>query len=112
MKLMTELQGDVLAVRVAEARLDAAGATSFKDEMRRVMGLGGKTVLLDLGQVDFMDSSGLGALIAVLKAMPPDRLLELKNLQPNVQRVFRLTRMDSVFTIRDGDPTTHIAGAA
>ncbi|AXC49214.1 anti-sigma factor antagonist [Paracoccus suum] len=111
MKLVAELQGDVLAVRLDEARLDAAVATFFKDEMRRVMELGGRTVLLDLGQVDFMDSSGLGALIAVLKSMPRERPLELKGLQPNVQRVFRLTRMDSVFTIRDNHslPT---AGAA
>lgn len=49
--------------------------------------------------VDFMDSSGLGAMIAVRKALPESLPLVLDGLTPNVERVFRLTRMDSVFQI-------------
>ncbi|MRX49499.1 anti-sigma factor antagonist [Paracoccus sp. S-4012] len=104
MKLETRLEGEVLHVRVDEARLDAAVATAFKDEMRRVLGASGRTVVLDLSRVDFMDSSGLGATIAVLKSMPRGRSLELDGLRPNVERVFRLTRMDSVFRIRGMAP--------
>lgn len=88
-------------ITICEARLDAAVATAFKDSMRTAMAQGSGAVTLDLSQVLFMDSSGLGALIAVLKTMPPDRALRLCGLTPNVQRVFRLTRMDSVFTILD-----------
>lgn len=102
MRLHTELCGDELLVVVEEARLDAAVATAFKDRMRQAIAAGGSTVVLDLSRVDFMDSSGLGALIAVLKAMPQGRRLELLGLRPNVQRVLRLTRMDSVFVIRGG----------
>lgn len=112
MKLKADLEGDVLAVTVEDERLDAAVATPFKDEMRRVMDIGGGTVMLDLGRVDFMDSSGLGALIAVLKSMPAKRLLVLTGLQPNVQRVLKLTRMDSVFTIQTASPEAVQAGAA
>lgn len=112
MKLRADLKDDVLAVRVEDERLDAAVATPFKDEMRRVMEIGGRTVLLDLGQVDFMDSSGLGALIAVLKSMPGQRPLVLTGLQPNVKRVLRLTRMDSVFTIEPASLADLQAGAA
>lgn len=88
-----------LVVTIDEARLDAAIATRFKDKMREIVKKGGQPVLLDMQRVDFMDSSGLGAMIAVHKAMPSGTSLELQGLTPNVDRVFRLTRMDSVFTI-------------
>ncbi|MFV0301387.1 MAG: STAS domain-containing protein [Paracoccus sp. (in: a-proteobacteria)] len=88
-----------ILVTVGEARLDAAIATRFKDRMREIVTGSRKPVLLDLRLVDFMDSSGLGAMIAVHKAMPEGISLVLQGLTPNVERVFRLTRMDSVFTI-------------
>lgn len=91
---------DIIKVTVEEKRLDAAIATRFKDKMREIVTKGRKPILLDLAQVEFMDSSGLGAVIAVHKAMPEGLGLELQGLTPNVERVFRLTRMDSVFTIR------------
>ncbi len=56
-------------------------------------------VVLDLSSVGFLDSSGLGAVVAVMKALGPVRRLELSGLTPTVEKVFRLTRMDSVFII-------------
>lgn len=88
-----------IVVTVEETRLDAAIATRFKDRMREIVTKCDTSVLLDLGLVDFMDSSGLGAMIAVHKAMPEGVTLILQGLTPNVDRVFRLTRMDTVFTI-------------
>ncbi|MDF3606734.1 STAS domain-containing protein [Paracoccus sp. DMF-8] len=87
-------------VEVEEPRLDAAIATAFKDRMREITPQAKGLVMLDLRNVNFMDSSGLGAVIAVLKSMPQGRKLELTGLTPNVERVFRLTRMDLVFDIR------------
>lgn len=104
MQLTLLPQQDGLTIRVDERRLDAAIATAFKDRVRSMIGEGGPPVTLDLGGVDFMDSSGLGAVIAIFKAMPPDRALVLTRLTPNVERVFRLTRMDTVLNIRH-DPT-------
>ena len=42
--------------------------------------------------------AGLGAIVAVKKLLGPDRVLELSGLTPTVEKVFRLTRMDSIFT--------------
>ncbi|WP_103171964.1 STAS domain-containing protein [Paracoccus sp. SY] len=89
-----------LIVVVEEARIDAAIATRFKDRLREIVLRGRKPVRLDMRRVDFMDSSGLGAMIAVRKALPESLPLVLEGLTPNVERVFRLTRMDSVFDIR------------
>jgi anti-sigma B factor antagonist len=99
MNLVAERQGDLLIVHVAERRIDAAVAIQFKDRMRDILLIPASRVLLDLSQVDFLDSSGLGAVVAVMKMMGPDRRLELAALTPTVEKVFRLTRMDTVFTI-------------
>lgn len=99
MNLEAETRGDLLVVRVREERIDAAAAIQFKDRMRELMPMPGTRVLLDLSHVTFLDSSGLGAVVAVMKLLGPDRRLELAALGPVVQKVFRLTRMDRVFTI-------------
>ena len=112
MQLIATSDSEGQRIAVAESRLDAAVAIEFKDAMRRAMQGGSGPVTLDLSQVRFMDSSGLGAVIAVLKMMPQGRALRLSGLTPNVARVFHLTRMDSVFTILDQPPRAASAGKA
>lgn len=92
--------GSHLNITVTEQRIDAAIATQFKDKLRAIVMGSRKPVHLDLRHVNFMDSSGLGAMIAVRKSLPDTLPLVLLALTPNVDRVFRLTRMDSVFEIR------------
>ncbi|SIS54739.1 STAS domain-containing protein [Paracoccus saliphilus] len=99
MELTTTEDGKTTIITTCESRIDAVNATRFKDVVREIITDRGKPALLDLQHVDFMDSSGLGALIAVHKAMPPGLSLTLANITPNVERVFKLTRMDSVFHI-------------
>jgi anti-sigma B factor antagonist len=99
MELTASTQGDLLIVTVCESRIDAAGAIQFKERMREVTDCPSKRVLLDLSQVLFLDSSGLGAVVAVMKLLGADRKLELSGLTPTVEKVFRLTRMDRVITI-------------
>lgn len=98
MQLSTETISDALVVTVEEPRIDAAVAIQFKEAMREAAAAGPARVVLDLSRVTFLDSSGLGAVVAVMKHLAPARL-ELAGLTPAVARVFRLTRMDSVFTI-------------
>lgn len=94
------VRGDgVDVVLVEAARIDALVAIQFKDEMRAVTADAAPRVVLDLRQVDFIDSSGLGAIVSAMKAMPQGRKLELAGLTPTVDKVFRMTRMDSIFTI-------------
>lgn len=85
-------------VHLADARLDASIAIQFK-EVFRTLTAGGGDVILDLSAVEFLDSSGLGAIVAVYKALGPDRHMALAGLQPPVEKVMVLTRMNSVFAI-------------
>lgn len=93
--------GETLIVHVHQDRIDAASAIQFKDRLRELGRLPGNPVVLDLSQVQFMDSSGLGAVVAVMKMLGPERRLELSGLTPTVMKVFRLTRMDSIFVLHD-----------
>ena len=104
MKMNSETMGDMLVVRVEEPRIDAAGAIQFKERMREIVATPSKRVVLDMSNVGFLDSSGLGAVVSVMKALGPLRRLELSGLTPTVEKVFRLTRMDSVFIIHKAMP--------
>lgn len=104
MQLVAEQRGEILVVRALQDRIDAAGAIQFKDRMREITRAPNPRVVLDMSRVAFLDSSGLGAVVAVMKELGPYRKLELSGLTPTVQKVFRLTRMDSVFIIHDQLP--------
>ncbi|WP_434616889.1 STAS domain-containing protein [Tabrizicola sp. M-4] len=94
--------GAVTVVRPRGARLDALAALGFKDRMQPVIEEAGARVVLDLSEVTFLDSSGLGAVVAAQRFLRAGQVLELAALTPAVARVFRLTRMDTVFAIHPG----------
>jgi len=104
MDLTADLLGDILVIHAQDDRIDAACAIQFKDRMRELTQTPSQRVVLDLSRVAFVDSSGLGAVVAVLKSLAPQRKLELAGLTPTVQKVFRLTRMETVFTIHEHLP--------
>ncbi len=91
---------DGIRVITAEgARIDAAVAISFKDQMREFSEDAPKRIILDLATVEFLDSSGLGAIVAAMKQVGVERNLELAALTQTVGKVFALTRMDTIFKI-------------
>ncbi len=96
----------VQVVTVKDRRIDAAVAVRFKDKMQELTGETNERVILDLGEVEFLDSSGLGAVVGTMKHLGRNRRLDLANLTPTVEKVFRITRMDRVFRIF---PTTEAA---
>ena len=101
-----------LVIELCETRLDAAVAIRFKDAIRSATTHPGSPVILNLSKVEFMDSSGLGAIVGAMKLLGPERPLEIAALSPGVRKVFRLTRMDTVFRIHDCPPVTQALPAA
>ena len=92
---------NALVVVVEDRRIDAAVAMRFKDRMVELAENPGERVILDLSKVEFLDSSGLGAVVGSMKQLGRDRRLDLAGLTPTVEKVFRITRMDRVFRIYD-----------
>ncbi|MBJ6127108.1 STAS domain-containing protein [Microvirga splendida] len=97
--LSTDLRDNILVVRVEEKRIDASKAPAFKDEMTRCIDSGQNQIVLDLSYVDFVDSSGLGALVSCLKRLGPRGSLAVAGATGAVSRLFTLTRMDRVFVL-------------
>ena len=101
MSLTSTVADDAQVVTVNAQRIDAAMAIQFKEDMRTETDAGPQRVILDLSSVEFIDSSGLGAIVAAMKQLGKDRRLDLAGLTPMVDKVFRLTRMDTVFSLFD-----------
>jgi len=97
MELSREDFDQAVVVHCSGRRLDALVALKFKDGFREFDGETPQRVVLDMSGIDFMDSSGLGAVVAVYKMLGPDCRFDLAALTPAVERVFKLTRMESVF---------------
>ncbi len=99
MQMKSTETGDVLVVTVLDTRIDAAVAVRFKNRMLDLTTTQSERVVLDLSHVEFLDSSGLGAVVGSMKQLGRARRLDLAGLTPTVEKVFRITRMDRVFRI-------------
>jgi len=82
-------------------RLDASVAPGFKQQVVQVIETGERRMVLDLGAVEFVDSSGLGAMVSILKALGSQGAVSVCNVRGAVLSLFKLTRMDKVFTISE-----------
>lgn len=101
MLLETEQCEHALVIHVKEDRLMANLAAEFRTSIAEIVDTGNDSIILDLSQVRFLDSSGLGAIVSVRKMVGPKGTLLLCGLTEQVEAVFRLTRMDTVFEIFD-----------
>ena len=101
----TDARGEVVTARQLQPIVDVGqnqiGADTVDGFRLRVLGAmpkEGARVALDLTRVGFLDSSGLGALVSLLKLVRSNGELVLFGLKPSVQEILRLTHLDSVFT--------------
>ena len=99
MQLSVEEQGTTKVITLEDRRLDAAIAGEFKDQAREIADENTQLLVLDLSPVSFIDSSGIGAIVGLMKHMGRGRRMEICGLHPTVFKLFQLTRMDSVFVI-------------
>jgi anti-anti-sigma factor len=80
--------------------IDAVTAADLKTSLKQAALGGSKQVIVDLGAVDFIDSSGLSALISGLKALRQNGGgLSLSGPNPQAMTALRLTMLDRVFAV-------------
>ncbi len=99
MKLEIINHDSVTVLVVKEDRLDAAVASAFRDAVVKVVGEGAEQIVLDLEAVSFVDSTGLGAMVSGLKALPAGGSMVLCNVGETVSALLKLTRMDKVLAV-------------
>ncbi len=91
-----------LGVHVIEPEgiLDGTQTNAFRDQVDLALQKGAKTLLIDLKQVTFVDSSGLGVLVACLKnARAADCRMYICSINDQIRMLFELTSMDRVFEV-------------
>ena len=107
MNISTEQINGTIVIHIDEERLDAHNSGDLKVLMQQLFEAGNLNLLVDLKNVRFIDSSGLGALVSGFKnATVKQGILKLSSLQPQVKSMFELTRLHRVFEIF---PTTEDA---
>ncbi len=97
--IQTQQDPNALIVKVVQTRLDAKIAVNFKEEMTKLINEGNHKLVLDLSGVDFIDSSGLGAIVTCLKVLGRKGDLVIAGVKNDVMTMFVLTRMDRVFQL-------------
>lgn len=102
MELSSRIEGrNVLVIQCHADRLDASNVVEFKALMQTTTA-GAARVVLDLAGVRFVDSSGMGMLVAMLRELGARRCdMHLCHLAPAVRALFELMRMNRVFSIFD-----------
>ncbi|MFQ5595365.1 MAG: STAS domain-containing protein [Anaerolineae bacterium] len=99
MQIKIEPNGMTL-VAVVAGDVDAATAPELREKFDELLAEGQQNFVIDLSGVGFMDSSGLAALVQLFKRVRIGHGdVRLCGLQPEVQRVFELTRLDRVFDL-------------
>ncbi len=103
MQLNMVEKGDIVLIEVQEERMDAHNSSDLKEKMLQLFDEDKCNIVIDLAQVRFVDSSGLGALVSGFKnASARNGNLKLCGLQPQVKSMFELTRLHRVFEIFPG----------
>lgn len=103
MEFDVELSGRDGAVIHANGRLNMLSAPALKDLVTGIVHTDGRShVVVDLAETDFMDSTGLGALISGLKtARSAGGDLRIARAGKQVMMVLRLTSLDRILQTHD-----------
>lgn len=81
-------------------RFDAASAPAVKNLLKKLIGDGKCRLVLDLSQVDFLDSSGLGVLVTCHRlAENGGGALRLAGAGGTIETILKMTRLNRIFVI-------------
>jgi anti-sigma B factor antagonist len=80
------------------------GSVVLRDSIRDLVGKGQKKILLNLGDVTYIDSSGIGELVSAFTAVRREGgELKLLNLTKKVHDLLQITKLYTVFDIKDDE---------
>lgn len=99
MEIVMKEEGAVVVFSL-KGRLDLASGTGLKDEVKALLDKEKNLLHLNLSEVDFINSSGLGVLVSIMKeARLRKGRLTLSNLAAYVQEIFEITQLSHIFEI-------------
>ncbi|WP_316788124.1 STAS domain-containing protein [Pedobacter frigoris] len=102
MKIRKQKIDGVLAIVIEEREANLSKSEQFKDLVLHEISTGERKLILSFINVDYVDSSFLGALVAILKSLLPlDGKLILIGMNDDIVNLFQLTRLDKIFVLKD-----------
>jgi anti-sigma B factor antagonist len=103
-KLSTRQVGDVSVVDVAGRITLGEGSSALRDTLRDMVGKNHKKILLNLGEVSYIDSSGIGELVSGFTTVTNQGgQLKLLNLTKRVKDLLQITKLYTVFDVHDDE---------
>jgi anti-anti-sigma factor len=103
MNITQKTDGDVNILGL-HGRLDLTSASELKDASRDIIDKQNCKLILNMEAVDFINSSGLGALVSILKDVRSSKgTIKLTGLAPYVKEIFDITQLSNIFDICEND---------
>ena len=103
-KLTTRQVGEVTVVDAVGRITLGEGASTFRDTLRDLAGSGKKKLLLNLADVTYIDSSGIGELVSGFTTLTnAGGQVKLLNLTKRVKDLLQITKLYTVFEVFDDE---------
>ena len=103
-KLNTRQVGDVTVIDAAGRITLGEGTSTLRDHIRDQVSAGNKKILLNLGDVNYIDSSGIGELVSAFTTVTNQGgQLKLLALNKRIQDLLQITKLYTVFECHDDE---------
>ena len=101
-KLTTRQVGDVTVIDAVGRITLGEGASTFRDTLRDLAANGHKKMLLNLGEVSYIDSSGIGEMVSGFTTVANQGgSVKLLNLTKRVKDLLQITKLYTVFDVHE-----------
>ena len=78
--------------------LDIHASVDFKEDVMKILEENDDDIFLDFTDLDYIDSTGLGALISILKvAQEKEKKVYLKEVNERIRKLFKITQLEDMF---------------
>ena len=105
-QLSTRQVGDVCVIDVVGRITLGEGASTLRESIRDLVTKGNKKILLNLGDVSYIDSSGIGELVSGFTSVANQGgVLKLLSLTKRVKDLLQITKLYTVFDVYDDEAT-------
>ena len=103
-KLTVRQIGDVVVVDAVGRLTLGEGSSTFRDTLRDLVAKGNKKIVLNLGEVSYIDSSGIGELVSAFTTVTNHGgRFKLLSLTKRVQDLLQITKLYTVFEVFDDE---------
>lgn len=96
-EIIVDKNKDLITVKT-KGELDIYSTPEVLEDMTQVIEDHDMDLLLDMSELEYLDSSGLGALISVLKELKEkNKVFYIKGINPRIRNLFKITKIEDMF---------------